>query len=216
MFPWAQLPIGFESMRSYLGPSLAKMLQDVHVLQRISEDVGADPNDIAAIHDIDNHQACIEARLQENICSLTEVDSLLVSLLVAAYLFSYSLFTSVWNGNAIPDVLSERLLGCLQKLFSDSLWRQWEQAIFWCIMVGGSLCPSSTTREQYVILLRNNYKGWSGTFLDSWPTIEPFLENFIWSKQRFSDRGKYFWEASFQPAPSCTIESADAPSPKFG
>jgi hypothetical protein len=193
--PWKILPAGFEYMRDLLGGPAIEILQDLYVLQRSSDGVGSDPNDINAIHHMDNQQACVEARLQENIQDMATSDGVVASILLAGYLFAYSLFTSVWNGYAVPQSLSSRLLGYLQLLTVDDSWRLHEHVLLWCTIIGGSLSPLGITKDQFVRLLEDQFRGSIVSATDSWPMIEPYLDNFLWSRQRFRKHGKAFWEA---------------------
>jgi hypothetical protein len=63
---WAKLPVGFEDMRGVLGGPAVQILQDLYVLSRTRDGVGSYPNNVDAIHHMDNQQACVEARLHEN------------------------------------------------------------------------------------------------------------------------------------------------------
>jgi hypothetical protein len=100
------------------------------------------------------------------------------SILFAGYLFAYSLFTSVWNGYAVPHSLSTRLLGHLQLLTSDDSWTLHEKVLFWCTIIGGSLSPLDITRDRFVVLLQEKFRGQNGCTTDFWPTIEPISTDF--------------------------------------
>jgi hypothetical protein len=184
-------------MRDVLGSSTVQILQDLYVLSKTSDGVGSDPNDINAIHHTDNQQACVEARLQENIQSLAAANRVVSSILLAGYLFAYSLFTSVWNGHAVQHSLSTRLLGHIQLLTSDDSWRLHEQVLFWCTIIGGSLSPMGITRNGFMVLLQEKFRGSTGCATGSWPMVESYLDSFLWSRQHFGHRGKVFWENSF-------------------
>jgi hypothetical protein len=194
--PWARLPVGFESLRHCLEASVIQMLQDMYVLQKSSEDVGTDLNDIGAIHKMDNRQACIEARLHEGLQIVGQSETVLACILLASYLFCYSLFTSVWNGSSMPQHLSARLLCQLQKLICDDSWKLDGQAVFWCTIIGGSLCPPGPTKEGFVCTLQSIMQAWSSGAPRSWVDVELLLEDFLWSNHRFGSRGLAFWEAS--------------------
>lgn len=191
---WTKLPAGFESAHDLLSSPVRQILQDLYVFQISSEGVGTDATNIDAIHNIDNQQACVEARIQESLQSLTTPDNLLTCVLLAAYLFSYSLFTSVWDGYAIPQYLSARLLDHLRKVTSDDSWILYEHIVFWCTMTGGSLSPLRATREGFANLLPGAFWQWNGYNHDSWDIVELSLNNFLWSTERFKSRGKEFLE----------------------
>lgn len=193
---WSRLPVGFKSIRELLGDAISIMLQDLYVLQRASEDLDDLEIDSDRVHDVDNKQACLEARIQEGLQSTTDQDGLVACILLAAYLFSYCLFTGIWDGTTLPQMLSGRLLHALQTMITPAVWKEHDQVLFWCTVVGGTLSPSATTRMGYVAILQSSSRPWSGSFIDEWDVIQPILSRFLWSKKRFGNRGKRFWESS--------------------
>ncbi|KAF1999353.1 hypothetical protein P154DRAFT_437301, partial [Amniculicola lignicola CBS 123094] len=189
---WSILPPGFEKLRAVLGDT-TEVLQDIYVLQKYSEALGTRNLELASVHALDNLQACIEARLQESLREWA-ADDLKTVILLAAYLFTYSLFTSVWNGSAIQLHLSERLYQRLESPAFDGSWETFGPVLLWCTVIGGCLVPRGNARSQHGAILREKCCaiGYRMPLQDCWSDISAILEGFLWSSISFEECGLSF------------------------
>lgn len=196
MVDWARLPSGFADLRGELGPSSSNqlediyiLLQDISVLQMHSELLACGKPDIKSIHDMDNMQACIESRLIEQL-QVTHDNVLRMAVLLTAYLYTYCLFTQIWNGSSIPLRIATRLLEQLQILTCDSLEGPKRSVILWCIFVAGCLIPEGPTRTSYGVLLQLHFGDvvLASSFNAAWFAIFGTLDKFLWSQVNFGSR----------------------------
>jgi hypothetical protein len=190
--PWSRLPSGFEVIRDVLG-GFTRVLQDIYVLQIRGECIGKPHKDLESIHDMDNQQACIESRLHDWL-QLSKENSLQTAILLAAYLYTYSLFVQVWNGSIIPLHLSTTLLSKLQWLTQDDSWAYYEPILLWCTIIGGCLSPAGSTRSGYTTFFRRRFLSTGRNIASSWAAVEQALGSLLWSHKLFDARGITFWE----------------------
>jgi hypothetical protein len=171
-------------------------LQDIYVLQIKSEVTGPPDEGLSFVETMDNQQACIEARLQDCLqMPVFEETPLQTSILLAAYLYTYSLFTEIWHGYWIPLHVATRLLNQLRHLQRDeSLWLIQERVMLWCTFIGGCLSPPGETRTGYISLLQSGFQRSDGSIVSFWPETELILDLHLWSQKHFGVRGKLFWE----------------------
>lgn len=202
---WARLPSGFEDLRGELGdPStnpaqdIYLTIQDISVLQKHSESLACCKPDIGLIHDIDNMQACIEARIIEQL-HMADDNPLRMAVLLTAYLYTYSLFTQIWNGRAIPLHITSRLLGQLQILTCGDLLPPQKPVILWCIFVAGCLTPDGTTHTAYGLLLQTTFGELvsAPSINTSWFATFGMLDQFLWSQPIFGNRALGFLRNNF-------------------
>ncbi|KAJ4301720.1 hypothetical protein N0V90_003813 [Kalmusia sp. IMI 367209] len=90
MVDWARLSSGFENMRNELGDTILEVTRDIYVLQKHSEALAFCKPNLAVIHQMDNMQACIEARLIERLQE-SEDSRFKTMVLLTMYLYTYSL-----------------------------------------------------------------------------------------------------------------------------
>jgi hypothetical protein len=190
MVSWSQLPIGFVAVRNILGDAV-EVVQDISVLQYTCEN-GVPEDEPQLVYKLDNDQACIESRLHDSLLKSINGNCVLTSILLASYLYMYSLFTSIW----IPFHISKRLLDRLQKFNLDVSWKDYEEVWLWCTIIGGCLSPPGEIRSLYINLLSKHLSPWSTQILESWNQTEQFLGLFYWSRKHFTTRGRIFWEDS--------------------
>jgi hypothetical protein len=194
MVSWSQLPSGFAAVRNILGDA-AEVVQDISVLQYTCEN-GVPEDDPQLVYKLDNDQACIESRLHDSLLKSINGNCVLISILLASYLYTYSLFTSIWNGFWIPFHISKRMLEQLQTFNMDVSWKGYEEVWLWCSIIGGCLSPPGEIRSLYANLLSKHCSTWSTQMMESWNQTEHFLELYYWSRKRFTSQGRKFWEDS--------------------
>jgi hypothetical protein len=193
MVDWSRLPSGFEAFRGFLGADVAEVLQDTYVLQKYGETIGKPHHDLESIYFMDNQQACIESRIHHGLQASKE-NIVLTSILLAAYLYTYSLFVQIWNGSTIPLQMSTTLLSKLQQLSETDSWSSHEPVLLWCTVVGGCLSPVGATRSGYGILLRRKFFTSGKSPATSWLAMKQVLNSFLWSEKLFEAHGNSFWE----------------------
>lgn len=197
---WARLPLGFQDLRGELGEAtddplrdICISLQDIYVLQKHGEALMCHKPGIDLIHAMDNMQACIESRLIEQLQENQE-NCLRMAVLLAAYLYTYSLFTQIWNGSSIPLYIALRLLKHLQTITCAFLSERRRAIVLWCTFVGGSLIPEGPTRTSFGLLLQSSFSELilSTSINSSWFAISGMLDQFLWSQANFDSRALGF------------------------
>lgn len=208
MVPWSKLPAGFAAVQELLGGAV-EVLQDIYVLQKTSELIGKTPGETCSVHDMDNQQACIESRLNDCLQGPVAMSSLLTSILLASYVYTYSLFTEVWNGYWIPFHISKRLLCHLESSGRDDSWTGHDDILLWCTVVGGCLSPPGEMRSKYVIVLREYYQSLGAFPISSWTEAEEVLDSFLWSRKHFDSCGNTFWQETLAQNSSILFPNRD-------
>lgn len=190
------LPLGFKGMQGILGKAMVDILVEITHLQLICESAAFVSNQSTWILHIDNQQARIESRSHSLLRATGESCNMLTCIALASYLYTYSLFTEVWEGYLIPSRVSTQLLCHLQASENES-WQNQGSLLLWCVMIGGALSQPGATRRGYVVLMQSLFQGRHGFIFSSWSGVELILESFIWSSTYFGSRGKAFWDACF-------------------
>jgi hypothetical protein len=179
-----QIPPGFEAMNYLPGPVL-RLLQDIHVLQYTIEHTEM-PQNAQSCSEVDDLQACIEARLHDCLQSdASQRDVLLRSILLAAHLYTHCLSTRFWRRYWIPLSISTKLLYHLQASMTSESWNSHQDLLLWCVVVGGALTPRNNLKREYSAILRSIAYRLSTSFFQSWRTFEQVLNSFLWSKHQF-------------------------------
>jgi hypothetical protein len=169
---------------------MVEVIEDLNALQVFRETSDVDCSDPISVMRLDNHQAWIESRLYWCFQSADPDNGMMMSCILTLSLCAYMMFTSVWASTFIPSHISNKLLRILQQVDNDASWIGHQDALLWCLMVGGTFSPPSTTRAEYVTLLRRL----ALPRLNSWAEMEEFLEAFIWSPKLFCSMAKNFWD----------------------
>lgn len=189
------LPLGFEPFTHMFTDELIEALEDVHALQQLRTLSEFNPPDAIAIRHLDNQQAWIESRLYQCYRASDQTDHVVISVILAAYLCTYSLFSEVWTGQWIPSHCSSQLLRSIQHTGHGDYWKGNEELLVWLLMAGGAFAQPGLARSEYAVILHRNYHDGLAHLLSSWDDIEGLLKTFIWSEALFSARGREFWEA---------------------
>jgi hypothetical protein len=190
--PCSTLPAGFEEILTDFS-DVAQVLLDLHVLQARSLVMTASNNDVTAIYDMDNQQACIETRLHDRLQEL-KPNGLVSAILLAAYLYCYNLFNGAWNGSSISLRISTQLLHQLQELSLDPSWVHHEPILIWCSIIGGFLSLPGAIRTGFGTLLRQRPPLSTACTTASWDNVELILAMFLWLPEKFGLRARAFWE----------------------
>jgi hypothetical protein len=128
------LPPAFEPSKQALGNEVVQILEDIHALQHLIETTeNVDRNDPVSIAQLDNHQAWIKSRLQKCLAVAENGNGMLVSCILASYLYAYMLFTGIWAAVFIPAKISGKLLRVLECVNVDTSWKGHEDIFFWCV-----------------------------------------------------------------------------------
>lgn len=93
------LPPGFKSLASSLGEQFIEILEDVHALQCIRDNLWGAKENVISMAYIDNHQANIQSRL---VGGLSGHSSFSECCHLALYLCSSMLRCKIWRNSVIP------------------------------------------------------------------------------------------------------------------
>lgn len=192
------LPYGFKAIHDILGEPMLDVLVDINHLQLIRESAEFVSTQSTWVLHLDNQQARIESRLHSFLRATSGSCNMLTCVALAAYLYTYSLFTEVWEGYCMPSRVSAQLLHHLQASEHES-WQHQQNLLLWCVMIGGAFSQPGSTKRAFAILLQGVFQGWHGFVTSSWFDVELVLGEFIWSSKLFRSRSKAFWDAFFSP-----------------
>ncbi|RAO72778.1 uncharacterized protein BHQ10_008790 [Talaromyces amestolkiae] len=184
------LPPGFKSLAPSLGEQFIEILEDVHALQCIRDNVWGAKENVISMAYIDNHQANIQSRLVEG---LSGHSSFSECCHLALYLCSSMLRCKIWRNSVIPSHLSLQLLHKLQQLNDDSIWDEYPGLSAWMLYIGGAFAPVGPIQSDYMTLLHENRKSRLKDLDTSWPELLEILKQFIWSERAFASQVEAFW-----------------------
>ncbi|KAF2728933.1 hypothetical protein EJ04DRAFT_476485 [Polyplosphaeria fusca] len=146
---------------------------------------------------IDNGQGWLESRLGDCLSELRasgQHNPIYEACIYAAYLSTYKLSTSIWEGILMPEFCASQILRLLQTAGSAARFEPLSDLVTWLLFAGGTFAANQRTKLAFTRAILGKYRVATERCVASWDALKETLTRFVWCSHVMERPVLRFWD----------------------